>query len=90
MGVSMATAEEEKTLPIYIMKVPGNHLNNAQETNLNWNRVVIQLQECKRPSERSFNRAVDNGSVGDLGPLCIVNLLEEEPVEANRINYYIL
>lgn len=51
-GVSMATAEEEKTLPIYIMKVPGNHLNNAQETNLNWNRVVIQLQECKRPSER--------------------------------------
>lgn len=40
---------------------------------------MIQLQECKRP-KRSLNRAVDNGSVGDLGSLCAVNLLGEEPV----------
>lgn len=38
-------------------------------------------------SERSFNRAVDNGFVGDLGSLCAVNFLGEDPVYANRINY---
>lgn len=69
------------------MRIPGNNFKNAQETNLIWNRAAIQLQECKRPSERSFNRAVDNGFVGDLGSLCTVNLLEEDPVDANRINY---
>lgn len=62
----------KNSLPIY-MRVPGNHLNNAQETNLIWNRVVNQLQECKRLLERSFNRAADNGFVGDLGSLCAVN-----------------
>lgn len=50
--------------------------------------TVIQLQECKGPSERSFNRAVDKGFVGDLGSLGAANLQEEDPVvDANKINY---
>lgn len=48
---------------------------------------MIQMQECKTTSERSFNRAVENDFVGDLGSLCTVNLLEEDPVYANRINH---
>lgn len=76
----MATVDKGKILPIYIMRVLGDHLNNAQETNLIWNRVAIQLQECKTPSERSFSKAVDNGFVSDLGSFCTVNLLEEDPV----------
>ena len=73
-------------MPIYIMRLPRNHLNSAQESNLISNSVVIWLQECKRPAERSLNRAVDGGFVGDPGLLCAVNLLKEDPVYANRAN----
>lgn len=76
----------KNSVPIYIMRVLGNHLNSAQESNLIWNSVAIWLQDCKRPAERSLNRAVDGGFVGDLGSLCAVNLLKEDPVYANRAN----
>jgi len=46
-------------VPDYILRVPGNNLNSAQESNLIWNSVVISLKEHKRPAERSLNRAVD-------------------------------
>lgn len=49
--------------------------------------TVIHLQECKGSSVIPRNRAVDNGFMGDLGSLWAVNLMEEDPVHANRINY---
>lgn len=82
----MFIVKEGKTVPIYIMRVWGNYLNSAQESNLIWNSIVIWLQEYKRPAEISFNRAADGSFVGDLGLLWAGNLLAEDPAYANRAN----